>query len=188
MGSGASVSRDESRGGKRRRRLFPVAVAVTVLGLVGYAFGRYVLVPPTSSSGAPQYVGSLKLARLIEGEEALSQINRLHGTSIGLKKAFIAEYQPAYGGEHLMVWAGEASSEAAAEELIRLMVEGIKRGGAGFANPREVQMAGHTHWQADGDGGGFFFYRSREPGDRVVWLTIQGGGSAALLESAVKLF
>lgn len=172
---------------KRRLPLFQVIIFVAVLGLVAYGFGRYVLAPPESST-APQYVGLLKLTSLVEGTEALSQINKLHGTSISLENAFIAEYQPPYAGEHLMVWVGEAGSEAAAEALINRMVEGIKRGGAGYSNPRQVQVAGHDIWQTDGTGGNFYFYKSPAHGNRVVWLTIEGKGGAALLELAVKTF
>ncbi|MFH0941981.1 MAG: hypothetical protein V1823_03030 [Chloroflexota bacterium] len=181
------VPEKEIRAGKRRLRLFQVVIFVAVLGLVGYGFGKYVLAPPESSA-VPQYVGSLKLTSLVEGTEARSQINRLHGTSISLENAFIAEYEPPYGGEHLMVWVGEAGSEAAAVDLINRMVEGINRGGAGFSNPRQVPVAGHDVWQADGAGGNFFFYKSLEPGDRVVWLTIKASNSAALLERAVREF
>ena len=177
----------EIRGEKRRLPLFQIVIFVAVLGLVGYGFVRYVLAPPGSST-APQYVGSLKLTSLVEGTEALSQINKLHGTSISLENAFIAEYQPPYGGEHMMVWVGEAGSETAAEDLINQMVEGIKRGGSPYSNPRQVQVAGQDVWQTDGDGGNFYFYKSPKHGDRVVWLTIEGKGGAALLERAVKLF
>lgn len=177
----------EARGGRGRLRLFQVLIFVAVLGLVAYGFGRYVLAPPESST-APQYVGSLKLASLVEGTEALSQINKLHGTNINLENAFIAQYQPPYGGDHLMVWVGEASSEAAADALINRMVEGIKRGGAPFSNPRQIQVAGYDIWQTDGTGGNFYFYKSPEHGNRVVWLSIEGKGGAALLESAVKGF
>ncbi len=172
---------------KRHPRLFQIAIFVVVLGLVVYGFGRYVLAPPASSS-APQYVGSLKLTSLVEGAEAQSQINKLHGTSISLENAFIAEYQPPYGGEQLMVWVGEARSEAAADDLINRMVEGIKRGGAGFSNPRQVQVAGRDIWQTDGTGGNFYFYKSPGHGNRVVWLSIEGKGGATLLERAVKEF
>lgn len=175
------------RGGKRRLPLFQIIIFLAVLGLVGYGFSRYVLAPPESST-APQYVGSLKLTSLVEGTEAQAQINQLHGTNISLENAFIAEYQPPYGGDHLMVWVGEAGSEAAAEDLINRMVAGIKRGGAGFSNPRQVQVAGQDVWQTDGTGGNFYFYISSEHNNRVVWLSIEGKGSTAVLERAVKEF
>ncbi|MDO8567525.1 MAG: hypothetical protein Q7R57_02280 [Dehalococcoidales bacterium] len=155
-----------------------------LLGLVWYGFGQNVLAP-AKPSGIPQYLGSLKIASQVEGTEAQTQINRLHGTSISLQNAFIVEYKAEYGGGYVQVWAGSAGSEAAAADLINRMVNGINRGGTGFTNLRQVKVASHDVWQADGKGGQFFFYISA---DRVVWLTIEGSDSAALLESAVKVF
>lgn len=178
----------EVRNGKKHSPLFQLAIFVAVLGLVGFGFVRYVLSPPESSSSAPQYVGSLKLTSLVEGADAQSQINKLHGTSISLENAYIADYRPPYGGEQLMVWVGEAGSKTAAVDLINRMVEGIKRGGSPFSNPRQVRVAGHDVWQTDGTGGSFYFYISPEDDGRVVWLSIEGKGGAALLEAAVKAF
>ncbi len=178
----------EIRGEKRRLPLFQVIIFVAVLGLVAYGFGRYVLAPPESSSSTPQYIGPMKLTSLVEGAEARSEINKLHGTEIRLENAFIAAYQPPYGGDHLMVWVGEAESETAAEDLIKRMVEGIKRGGAGYSNPRQIQVSGQNIWQTDGTGGNFYFYISPEHANRVVWLSIEGKGGAAVLEAAVKAF
>ncbi len=174
-------------GRKRRLVLFQVVMFAALLGLVWYGFGQYVLAP-AKSSGIPQYLGSLKIASHVEGTEAQTQINRLHGTGISLQSAFIADYKGEYGGVHVQVWAGSAGSEAAATDLINRMVNGINRGGTGFTNLRQVKVAGHEVWQVDGKGGQFFFYISLEPGDRVVWLTIEGSDSASLLESAVRVF
>ncbi len=181
------MGQTETRRGKGRLRFLQLVILLAVLGLVGFGFSKYVLAPPSTAT-APQYVGQLKLASFVEGEEAMSQINKLHGTSISLENAFIAEYQPPYGGEHLMVWVGEAGSEQAADDLINRMVESINRGGAAFTSPRQVKVAGHDVWQVDGTGGQFYFYKSQQPGDRVVWLSIEGKGGAALLERAVKAF
>lgn len=184
---GRTDSKNGVGGRKRRLVLFQMVMLAAVLGLVWYGFGRYVLAP-VQSSAVPQYVGSLRLASHVEGTEALTEINRLHGTSISLQNAFIAEYKAEYGGDHLTVWAGNAGSDPAAADLISRMVKGIERGGTGFTNLRQVKVAGHDVWQADGVGGNFFFYKSSETGDRVIWLTIEGSDSVSLLESAVRVF
>lgn len=173
---------------KKRRPIFPVLIIAAVLGLVGYGFTRYVIAPPANSSGVPQYVGTLKLTSLTEGEEALAAVSRLHGTTISLENAFIADYYPPYGGEHLMVWGGDAGSTVAAVDLIERMVKAIGRGDAGYTNPRQVKVDGHDIWQVDGKDGNFYFYVSTEHPDKVVWLTITSKSSAALLEAAIKAF
>jgi len=173
---------------KKRRPIFPVLITLVVLGLVGYGFTRYVLAPPASSSGVPQYVGTLKLTSLTEGEAALAAVNRLHGTAIGLENAFVAEYSPPYGGEHLMVWGGDAGSAEAAAGLASRMVESIATSNSGFSNPRQITVDGYEIWQVDGKDGNFYFYVSRQQSDRVVWLTINSQNSAALLAGALKAF
>ena len=185
---GVRTSPNNSAGGRKRRLvLFQIVMLAVVLGLVWYGFGRYVLAPEQSSS-VPQYIGALRLASHIEGPEAQTQINRLHGTDISLESAFIAEYRGEYGGDRIQVWAGSAGSEVAAADLINRMVNGINKGGTGFTNLRQVKVAGRDVWQVDGKGGQFFFYIALEPADRVIWLTIEGSNSASLLESAVKIF
>ncbi len=174
-------------GKKRRFHLYYGVMLIALLGLVWSGFSRYVLAPQQSST-VPQYLGTLKLVSHEEGPEALADINRLHGTEISLKDAFIADYAAPYGGKHMMVWVGEAGSRAAAEDLIDRMVKGISKGGSGFTNPRQVQVAGQEIWRADGPNGNFFFYISKEPADRVVWLTIEAEDSSSLLESALKVF
>jgi hypothetical protein len=192
MSTSAGARIDASRSiadRKRRRVLYQVMIFAALLGLVGYGFSRFVLSPAQSSSGVPQFVGALGLINSVEGKEALTEINKLHGTGISLTSAYIADYEGRYGGTHMKVWAGEAGSPDAAEALITQMVNGINRGGSPFSSPKKVKIAGHEVWQADGAGGSFFFYRSGDPSDRVVWLTINGGGDPlSLVESALRTF
>jgi hypothetical protein len=183
------VIKTKENSGRKKRRfpLIQVVMIAAVLGLIWYGFGRYVLAP-AQSSAVPEYIGPLKLVSHVEGPEALTEINKLHGASISLQNAFIADYSGIYGGDHVKVWAGSAGSRDAAAELIDRMVKGINRGGTGFNNLKQIKVAGLDVWQADGAGGNFFFYISLEPADRVVWLTIDSMSSISLIESAIKVF
>lgn len=165
-------------------RLFMLALASA---LVLWGFAGYVLTRD-STPGAPQYVGSLKLVSLLEGQEALDNINQLHGTRMDLKNPFVAAYQPPNGGEFLMVWAGDAVSDAAAGEMINRMVDAINRTNGPFSNPRQVNVTGLDIWQTDGDDGNFYFYTSAQRANRVVWLTIQSVNAGRLLEQALSEF
>ncbi|MBI4266782.1 MAG: hypothetical protein HY668_00235 [Chloroflexi bacterium] len=172
--------------GKRRRfSWFQWLLVIGLLFLVWYGFGRNVLAPAKPLT-APQYVGSLKLVRQVGGAEALSEIDRLHGTSIGLTTALIADYGG--GSERLMVWVGGTGSHDAATDLMNRMVNGIRKGGTGFTGLRRTGVSGLDIWQVDGPDGSSFFYISPGREDSVVWLTIQGSDVAALLESAIKAF
>lgn len=141
---------------------------------------------PAKEPTAPSHLGSLQLVGVTEGSEALSQINKLHGTNIDLVSGYIATY--AGGDGHAMVWVGGAESRETAEELTARMVKGIEKGNTGFSNPRKLTVAGHEVWQVDGGDGQFFFYNSLEPNSRVVWITIEGADAMPILEQVIKAF
>ncbi|MBI2859579.1 MAG: hypothetical protein HYX90_10915 [Chloroflexi bacterium] len=172
---------------KKSMRLVQAIIFVAVLALIWIGFGKYVM-SPAQSSGLPQYLGPLRLASQSESQAALTEIDQLHGTSIPLKSAFIADYRAPYGGHSVKVWAGDAGSKAAAQDLIDRMVKGIEKGNAPFKNPRLVKTAGQEVWQADGPGGSFYFYISAGREDRVVWLSIHDDPTLSLLEPALKAF
>jgi hypothetical protein len=177
-----SISKREKRRGMLIFQLFFVS---GFLALMWFGFGQNVLAP-RERLDAPERLGSLGLVGGTEGPEALAQIGRLHGTDINLVDAFIAEY--AHTDERLTVWVGRAESGDAAADLTKKMIEGIERGGSGFGSLQRLTIAGYEVFQVDGPGGRHFFYNSREPRERVVWLTIEAGDAMPLLEQAVKTF
>jgi len=187
--SSAVKQPDRARAAKGRRILLQLVIFVALIALVGYGFTRYVLAPVGSSS-VPEYVGSLGITNRVEGQEAETEINKLHGTDITLKNAYIAQYSGRYGGAHLQVWVGETGSPAEAQELIQRMAIAINKGTSPFSNPREETVAGRKLWQTDGPDGSFFFYESQELPTRVVWLSIEHteGTTEAILASALKVF
>lgn len=119
----------------------------------------------------------------VEGEAALAQVDRLHGTGIPLADAFVATY--ARDGNRLQAWAGLAQDEAAAAELMRQMVEGIEKGRSPFSNLRPATVSGQPIYQVDGPGGEHFFYVS---GHAVIWLIVEAGDAQAILPTAIEAF
>lgn len=180
-----SVTRARTR---RRPRflLVQVGLVAVLVGLVWYGFGSNVL-KPGNQPVMPSHLGRLELQHSSEGKEAMAQVDKLHGTGISLVNAYIGEYSNR-GDDRVTVWVGEAANMDAAASLLQMMVDGIKRGGAGFSNLRQVTVAGRDVWQVDGPGGKHFFYGSGKPDRRVVWLTIQASDAAPPLELAVKIF
>ena len=157
-----------------------------------FSFGQNVL-GTAKPSGVPERLGTLELISAIEGSEALTQINRLHGTDIDLVSAYIAEYVHAStpyhsGNERLTVWVGGVEDSAAAAELIRMMIEGIEKGDAGFSNLQRLTIAGHEVFRVDGPGGEHFFYNSEKSGERVVWLTVEADDTLSILGQVVETF
>jgi hypothetical protein len=69
-------------------------------------------------------IDNLKLVKLIEGEEAIEEINRLHGTTIQVLRGFIAHYENAR--KKAVIWVSEAESEDMAQEQIEVMLRKMK--------------------------------------------------------------
>ncbi|MDP2659848.1 MAG: hypothetical protein Q8R28_03875, partial [Dehalococcoidia bacterium] len=166
--------------------LVQLLVAVSLLALVWLSFGQNVLSPP-EPVGAPEQFGGLRLTSSTTGPEALSRVNRLHGTEINLVSAYVAEYALSYQ-QGVTAWVGQAASPHAAAELLELMVAGISRGSTGFSGLQSLSVSGQTVFQVSGPGGEHYFYLAPEPGSRVIWLTITADDSRSILEQAVKTF
>lgn len=172
---------------KKRRRLvlLRLFIVVGVLAVVWLSFGQNVLAPQ-KQTGVPEHLGTLELIGTIEDSEAMARIGRLHGTDINLASAYIAEY--VHNNERVIVWVGRAESRDAATELTSKMVDAIEKGSSGFNNLQRLTIADHEVFQVDSPGGEHFFYNSREPRERVVWLTIEAADALPILEQVVKTF
>ena len=148
---------------------------------------------PKKYAGVPEKLGAMKMGSVIEGAEALAQVNALHGTDIELVSVFIVEYSHDFNPYHknddqVTVWVGTTQSDELALELTRRMFDGIRDGGSsGFRNPQKISVDGHEVFQIDGPGGTHFFYPAADP-PRVVWLTIQSQDATILLQEALKNF
>lgn len=171
---------------RNRFPLFQLVAVIGLLALVWYAFGKNVI-EPAGNPVIAQRLGALELVSSTTGAEAIEQVSRLHGVKIDLVAAYIAEYRNQ--GERAVVWIGDSANREMATELIDRMVRGIEAGGTGFGNLRRITMDGNSVWEVDGrPGEKSFFYHSRDPANRVVWLTIESNNATSLLEMAVKTF
>jgi hypothetical protein len=80
-----------------------------------------------SRSGDPfdPHIEGLELVEWISGDEAIKDINKLHGMPIDVVKGFIAKYKGPH--EKATIWVSEAASEELAEEQIVIMIRKMKR-------------------------------------------------------------
>jgi len=188
------MSTGKAEAGRRPRKratLLQMSIVGLILLVVAGSFGANVLGWTRSRGGVPQELGGLKLVNAVEGNEALAEINRLHGGDFSLKSGFVARY--AQGPEKVTVWGGAASTSAEAADLIQRMVNSIAGGGSGFSPPVKLSIPDgyHNHdvYQTSGPGGDRqFFYVSKLNPDRVVWLAIESGDDGTILGAAVKTF
>ncbi len=171
--------------------LIQLFIALGLLAIVGVSFGVNVL--PKKYAGVPEKLGEMKVGNVIEGAEAMAQVSRLHGTTIELDSALIAEYSHDFNPYHkndeqVTVWVGKTKSDDLALELTRRMFEGIRDGGSsGFRNPQKLSVDGHEVFQIDGPGGTHFFSHAADP-PRVIWLTIRSNDASTILQEALNRF
>lgn len=180
-----SNSRGTNEKKKRQGRLlFQILIIAGFLAVLWFSFDQNVLKP--QNSAVPERWQMLELVSTVEGDEAMSGVNRLHGTEITLVSAYIANY--AGGTERATAWVGSVGNAQTAAEILRMMVEGIAKGGAGFSNLRQMTIADHDVFRVDGPGGEHIFYISREQPDRIVWLTVNAADVLPILETGIKIF
>ena len=191
-----SQPRADKRGKSRGVTLLAqVLFGLALVAAVAVAFGTNVLAPGDDQTGPPPAgvepgppakLASLGLRSLVEGDEAMSQVDRMHGLGIAMTGAYIAEY--ALGSEKAIVWVGTAESAAAATDLLDRMVAAIADGGPVFGDLQKQSFSGQEVFQVEGPGGHHYFYVSSLSSELVVWLTIDAADSAYIMERAIKLF
>jgi hypothetical protein len=112
-------------------------------------------------------IGSLTLVKLFEGEEAIKEINKLHGKSIKVVRGFVAHYE----GDHqkAAVWVSEAESEALAKDQVEMMIDKMKSNTrAPFRNYRTLEKQGCQVMAFDGMRQVHYVFRE---GPWVYWIS-----------------
>lgn len=136
-----------------------------------------------SSEHVPQNLGQLELVGKITGDNARSEIGKLHGKGIEMVDGYIAEYS--HNQSRVTVWVAEASSEVGASGLLKQMVDRIGAENQAFRNLRAISVGGREVYTADGKGGDHYFYASD---NKVIWLAIQGAEPIGVVKAALRTF
>lgn len=129
----------------------------------------------------PPALGGLKLAHYLKGEEALREIERLHGKKINVKEGYVAHYEK--GESKAMLYISRVSSGSQAEGQVKRMAEGIRKGGTPFYHLKESRRDGINLYSAIGLGQIHYFYRT---GPKVVWLAADPPVASSALSSVLK--
>lgn len=165
--------------------LLQILIAAGFLVVLWFSFGQTVLAPQKQQV-LPQRLGHLELVSLVQGQQAIAQVTRLHGVDIALANAYIGRY--GHQGEEATLWVGVAGNAENAANLLSKMLAGIAKGGTPFYNLKQINVNGQEVYQVDAPGGQHFFYNSAQIRENLVWLSVSGTDSLSLVRQTVKTF
>ena len=159
-----------------------IGVAVFIVGALIGSFSFNVF--GTGQPGSSGDLGTLQLVGKVQGEEALREIDQLHGLGVEMEDAYVVRY--VRGSEKGTVWVGITSGSAAAADLTERMRAAIEDGSDAFGDVREVTVAGQDVFSVKGPGGDHFFYQSQRSTREVVWIQTNAADVLAFVRDAVK--
>jgi hypothetical protein len=179
------LARKSAASKKRRVPAFlQLGVVVFIVGAVIGSFSFNVL--GTDQSDNPDDLGTLQLVGKVQGEEALREIDQLHGLGIEMQDAYVVRY--VRGNEKGTVWVGITSDKAAAADLTDRMWVAIEDGNEAFGEVQAVTVAGQDIYSVKGPGGDHFFYQSQRSSNEVVWIQTNAADVLAFVRDAVKKY
>ena len=137
-------------------------------------------------SAIPAAVGGLPRTHALEGNDALREVNRLHGKSIPARDGFVAHYER--DGAVAMLYVSRAYLAPIARWQLSRMVERIRNGASNaegqFSHLRTREQDGVTVYSVLGLGQVHYFYRS---GATIVWLAADPPVARPALADTIRL-
>ena len=137
-----------------------------------------------SASGPPfdTDIEGFELVKLITGDDAIKEINKLHGMPIDIVRGFIAHYQGV--DDKATIWVSEASSQKLATEQIAVMMDKMKGNRRSpFSHYRTFNTKGFEIMAFDGMGQAHYVFRD---GNWVYWISANSIRMDKILQNVHK--
>lgn len=124
--------------------------------------------PAAEASPLPSSIAGLSLASSVEGVEAVTAVEQLHGKPLGagLDDAWVGEYR---GSGSATVWVSRSAVAEDAEELLVRMTDLIAEGGSPFTGLTPIEEGGTDGYRLEGMGQVHFYFLE---GRDLYWLAI----------------
>lgn len=152
-------------------------------GLALLIFMAVVFRSQTSSSSQrslPHDIAGLSLTASMAGEEAMSEVNQLHGLNIPIQEAWIGHY----GGQRATIWVSLSPSETDARSLFGAMAGKIGRGNEYFKNLQQLTVDGQKLYTVTAqDGQKHYFYQMDT---KVIWIAAPVGQEMPFVQEAIR--
>jgi hypothetical protein len=164
---------------KHRTRLFAIGIIsagllILIVG-VGY-FISSIVTPNLDHPLLPNFIDELPQSKLTTGQEALYEINRLHGKPFPLARGAVG----IYGLENqAIIWVAVAADSTKATEISLSMRDRIAEGNSPFSPTDVLRFENRTVYTLEGLGQKHFYFQSRE---LIVWAAV----NAALYKTALQ--
>lgn len=170
-------------GGQEQRRqrglVFWLQISFAAVLLAAVGGGLWAITADQESAAAvPGEVAGYRLAEAMVGQEALVEIDRLHGTDIEIVDGWVGHYEKKGG-----IWVARAASEEEARQLLDDMTRHIEDGNEFFADLRQQEFQGLPVYTVKGGGQLHYYYQS---GSTVVWVATPPGAEMSFLAEAIK--
>ncbi len=171
-------------GSPRSRRKTFIIAAQLVLGAVIVAFiARGFWLSPEGeappSTPVPQQIAGLSLTRAVTGQNAVTELRRMHGKDVGIFGGWIAYYQ-----NRAIVWVGETPGEAQAYQLIDAMTRRIRAGSPEFTDLQQLRFGSQTVYGVVGQGQRHYYWQQ---GALTVWIAAPNVGETEFLRESLRL-
>ena len=127
-------------------------------------------------------IDDLKLVKLLEGQDAIAAINKLHGTPLNVVRGYIAHYEGV--NDKATIWVSEASSQELAQEQIEVMISKMKNNRRSpFSHYRNLEARGLAVIAFNGLGQVHYVFRDNK---WVYWISADSKRIDKILEHINK--
>ena len=168
----------------RKRRKITLLLMISGIALIAIAIAASwlrITLEKSDPAWLPKTLAGLVLEQLVQGEEAVSEINSLHGKSFALVDGAAGSY----GGGQVTLWVSQAQTTSSAEEILFAMRDRIAEGDSPFTPLSESTRGQRTVYEAEGMGQIHYYFQSN---DLVIWLAVEVTIASTALTDALEHF
>ncbi len=178
-------SQRERRMGSRRGWGPPllIGLGLALILIAGLGFTLFLNTPAQAGEAPlPASLAGLPLGRAVYGEQALFEIEQLHGKTLPLASAAVGQYGA--GGEATL-WVAGTPSSVSATLMVRKMERLIETGDSPFRPEETRQVKGRAVYVLIGMGQRHYYYRS---GSLVIWLAADSAIAEQVLTEVMDFY
>ncbi len=137
----------------------------------------------------PEKLGDMNLSLYREGDAAMTEVKRLHGSSpnVIVESAYIADYRGSTGSK-AKFWVSESKNSEEAASLLTLMNNRVGMTGM-FSNSTPMNMEGITVYFVTGRPELGLYHYFYAKGERVFWIQIDNPDEsyrAGIVKESIK--